>query len=309
MKQGGLILMYHRVLPAGWKGMHLIQPGMYVSTDTFEREMKLLKTKFNVISLGSMLDYLKTERSLSRCCVITFDDGWQDTFTHAFPILERYKLPATVFLTSGYMNTDRRFWPDELAACLGEWFSRGRGDALLPMGVKRILEKEGVTSHQSPTFIIDRAIGGFKKISETSRDTLLLELKEIFPNRIDDRVMMTWQEVDTMTATGRIDLGAHTVSHCLLDQIPPWEAKKEILQSKQEIESRLNRSVDYFAYPNGNFTPEISDLVREAGFAAAVTTRRGWVHAGQDLFELPRNGIHNDVGKTDALFMWRLLIR
>jgi len=93
-----LVLMYHRVLapesvPAD------IDPGMYVTTEAFERHLQYLTAHHDVVSLNSLYEWLSGRRQFARVpCAITFDDGWRDNYEEAFPLLERYGLPATIFL-------------------------------------------------------------------------------------------------------------------------------------------------------------------------------------------------------------------
>lgn len=106
--------MYHRVLASRDSEQVFVQPGMYVLSETFQRQVAFLKENFKIVSLEEMVERIKNRRDISRCCAITFDDGWKDNFCHAFPVLEKFSLPATIFLATGFVGTKRLFWPEEV---------------------------------------------------------------------------------------------------------------------------------------------------------------------------------------------------
>ena len=88
---------------------------MYVTTDTFDRQIQFLKKKFEVVHLEELLSNVLSGRQIGRHCAITFDDGWLDNYTQAFPILTKYQIPATIFLSTGLIGTNRLFWPEEFS--------------------------------------------------------------------------------------------------------------------------------------------------------------------------------------------------
>jgi len=111
-----LVLMYHRVLPADHADRLIEQPGMYVSPQTLDLHLTVLKRHFPVVHLDEWLSAAQRGGPLpSRACALTFDDGWRDNFEHAFPVLLRHRAPATIFLVSSMTGTLRQFWPNRLA--------------------------------------------------------------------------------------------------------------------------------------------------------------------------------------------------
>ena len=120
---------------------------------------------------------------------------------------------------------------------------------------------------------------------------------------------MNWDEIRGMQASGLIEFGAHTHSHVMLDQVSLAEAEQEIQLSRDEIERQLGVAPTLFAYPNGNYTPELEALLVRHGFKAAVTTRKDWLKMGVSLFRIPRIGMHEDVSNTIPLFLSRLLFK
>ncbi|HEU4685553.1 MAG TPA: polysaccharide deacetylase family protein, partial [Nitrospira sp.] len=117
-----VILTYHRVVPDEIVRDQHIQPGMYVTTESFALHVEYLAQRFSILPLEQLLELWRTDRLDDRTsyCVITFDDGWWDNYRYAFPILKRHRIPATIFLATDYIGTARWFWPDQLAFVLGE---------------------------------------------------------------------------------------------------------------------------------------------------------------------------------------------
>ncbi len=120
---------------------------------------------------------------------------------------------------------------------------------------------------------------------------------------------MNWDEVREMLQSGLVDFGSHTVSHALLDQLPPEQVQQELFECADAYTSETRCVGRYFAYPNGNYTQQILSMLPDFGITAAVTTKRGLVNGKSPLLELPRIAIHEDISHTQALFQWRLFVR
>ncbi len=279
--------MYHRVTAPRGAGPDPVQPGMHVSASTFRSHVDFLKDNFRVLPLSELVSRIADGGNAGGCCSITFDDGWRDNFENAFPVLREYGVPATIFLASGYIGTDRRFWPDELACRLR---SEEKGEG----GGERRLE---------------RAIEEMKSRTPCERERILENLRADAPVRFMDRVMMTWDEAREMRDSGLAGFGAHTVNHVILDQVPLQEAESEIARSREEIEGRLDVPIDLFAYPNGNFNRDLQGVLARNKFRGAVTTGKGWIGTGTDPLEIPRIGMHEDVSCTLPLFLSRILLK
>jgi len=303
--QSAVILMYHRVIPFLSVGIDYVQPGMYVSVKSFRRHAALLKEKFEVISLADIVTRLHLGKSVAGCCAITFDDGWLDNFTHAFGVLQEFKLPATVFLASSFIGTDKHFWPEQLSFYLRQPEMRrtGKYEAIIHKFYSEVIPAIDEES------FIDNAIVALKSWSPDKRDELLDCLRAITTCPGAPRLLMNWDEVLEMHRSGLVDFGSHTVNHEILDQIPLDKAREEIVCSRDEIEAFLGVPVTLFAYPNGNFNAPLLNVVKEIGYTGAVTTKSGWVACDTNVLSIPRIGLHEDVGKTKSRFYARLVFQ
>lgn len=105
LRDRALVLMYHRVLPPNGVPDGL-KPGMYVTTDTFAKHLNYLSSHHEVVSLDDLHDWLAGQRQFSRIpCAITFDDGWHDNYTQAFPLLRQHQMTATIFVITDQIGT------------------------------------------------------------------------------------------------------------------------------------------------------------------------------------------------------------
>ena len=306
-RRKGFIIMYHRIIPLSERFSGIIQPGMYVTDETFERHLVFLKKKFSIIPLHEMVHRINRGQTTGGCCSITFDDGWRDTYDMAFPLLKRHQVPASVFLASGYIGTDKWFWPEELAWCLEKLLKQDGWDAKTDGIIKSLMPEMNSSNRNNHTNLIDSAIMKVKKYRPERREALLAAMREALPGRSRERLMMSWSEAAEMQKNGLVSFGAHTVNHIYLDQVEQDTARLEISSSKKVIEDHLGVPVTLFAYPNGNYTPQTIGMLEQSGFLGAVTTKRGYVDKNTSLMEMPRIAMHDDVSKTIPLFFSRLL--
>lgn len=113
MKDRGVVLMYHRVLHDARPD---VDPGMFVTASAFEDHLRLLKTRYELVTIDAFGDWMAGRQQFARSpCAITFDDGWRDNYEVAFPLLQRYQAPATVFLVTGWIGRDDMLDADRIA--------------------------------------------------------------------------------------------------------------------------------------------------------------------------------------------------
>jgi peptidoglycan/xylan/chitin deacetylase (PgdA/CDA1 family) len=282
--QVGAILMYHRVHPdstgAPWQ----------LERRHFRAQIAHLKRNYRVLPLAEMVAALAKERPLPpRAVAVTFDDGYQDNWTEAFPVLRELACPATIFLTAGLVGTSDTMWWDKLQYAL-------QATRLEQAEVTQVLaERHRLPAPDFAAASSEGLVEVLKQVPEAEKQHVVAQIAADLgvdaESNARDR-MMTWEEARAMTASGLVTMGAHTVSHRNLKHLPIAEARQEILDSRRILERELATQVDFFAYPFGNpandYTPAVKAAVREAGFKAAFSVVLGLVSPGDDLFELPR---------------------
>lgn len=255
--------------------------------EVFRQQMAYVARNYCVLTVEEIIERIGMGGLPRNAIAITFDDGYQDTLTHAAPILCRYRIPATVFLATGFIGVGECLWFDRLA--LAFKLTRERG-VRLPDG-----QVMPLSTQPERLRALDMALAHLKRIPDDKRRegvaSLLDQLAVRDPQPFKE-LMLSWDDVNALAKLG-FSIGAHSVSHPILSRVTCDQLEKEILGSKIVIETLLGRPVKTFAYPNGgedDYTDTVKRLVREAGFTCSVTTRHGVNTSDDDRFELKRGG-------------------
>jgi peptidoglycan/xylan/chitin deacetylase (PgdA/CDA1 family) len=290
------ILMYHRVLPSEEAARLSVEPGMYVTPETFARHLDWLQESFQVLPLSEVVDYLTQDRRLPKgACSITFDDGWRDNFMYAFPALRERNLSAAVFLVVHRVGTSGAFWPDEVSRSLSVLTSEARAS---------IVRKFDLPSGVAP---LDALLSYFKGLEEAERERALEALQAVIPGSevLEERELLDWDEVDRMAAGG-IEFESHGLSHTILTGIDLPSAQVELRTSRSVLLEHGLAQSGVFAYPSGAYNADLERLVLECGYRAAFTTDRGHSRRVDRPTAYRRIGIHDDISATRAEFHRRV---
>ncbi|KAB0265177.1 polysaccharide deacetylase family protein [Microvirga brassicacearum] len=292
------ILRYHSVSASG----DYRSPTIAISPELFETQMSFLARNYVVFTLDELLKRLE-ERDLPRNSVaITFDDGYLDNAKVAFPILARYGLPATFFVTSDPVLGKGAFWVG--------WLYRAVATASDATLRRACVAMTGSTDPQATRDDVFATLATLIDNSDGDlRDNRLWELETLFPAMppLDSPCdfMMSVADLRDLRAGG-MTIGAHTATHRVLAGMEAGGVYQELVRSKSELESVLDAPVDHLAYPNGhveeNVDPVACNLAEQAGFRSAGTSRRGTVSAGAPLFNLPRQGVNAALGFGGFVF-------
>jgi peptidoglycan/xylan/chitin deacetylase (PgdA/CDA1 family) len=271
-----------------------------ISTALFEAQMRFVRQHYKVVSLSELLKGL-AEKSTEPILAITFDDGYQDNYDNAFPILERYGLPATIFLTTGTIDSREPLWFEQLALAFKKSTRQFIDLDIHPS--HRLWLRTPVERLES----IDRAFACFRDLPSLEVPKWMARvLQQLAVEKDLDRQgkMLTWEQVRFMEKRG-VDFGGHTVTHPFLSRVSGEQAIWEVSECKRRIEEELQLPVFHFAYPNGREKDfgNCKDVVRRAGYQAAVTTIWGPNHSSTDLMELRRGGPWE---KNPAVFAYKL---
>lgn len=305
-----LILMYHRILTSSDETPVFIQNGMYVTKKTFEQHINYLKTRFTIVFIEELVKKINNGQNLGGLCAITFDDGWADNYTNAFPVLLKENVPATIFLATNYLGTHDLFWPEEITSYFDNCaFPMSGCSQDAPEALTLFARKVAKFQKRPRCEFLEICIETLKRSTPAVREEINGYFRRREGKLTTPRQMLTWEEAQVMQASGLIRFGAHTRSHEILDQLSPDDAEIEISGSRDEIASRLGVEVNTFAYPNGSHNEEIRRILRKEGFLGAVTTRKGFVQPDTSPFEIPRIGVHQDVSASIPSFRSRMLFR
>lgn len=300
----GFVLMYHRVISTEQARKSGVQHSMYVTPETFELHIRVLKRNFNIIPLSELILRAKAGKNNGGYCSITFDDGWLDNYTNVYPVVVDYRVPVAIFLATGFIGTDRWFWPDVVTYCLSSIIVQKR-EQMLPEAIMKYVSK--MLDDKSVSYIAERVIVYLKSFSVKQRKALVDDIHKASGVTFSQRLVMNWGEIQEMDNCGYVEFGAHTVNHEMLDQLEGNDIIKEISLSKEKIEYMLGKTCSLFCYPNGNVNNKAKEIIKKLNFQGAVTTKRGYVDPFSDYLEIPRFGVHEDISHNEALLMWRIV--
>ena len=271
-----LILTYHRVIPRAEVESSYVQPGMYVTPETFERHLQFLTTHFELLTVDALLAKWDAGgwNDAARYCAVTFDDGWIDNYRYAYPLLRRYGVPATIFLATGLTGSTDWLWPDRLGHLLRR---RRRG-----------------TPEQWDA-LVERA----KTLSDAEREDMLQAVAaELGEPASTTRRFVTWEEVAAMSRAG-ITFGAHSSSHANLTRLSAPALERELREPLEILRARGVNHLPVLAYPNGDHTDAVVSAARAAGYRAAMTVCPGLESSAPvDRFRLKRINVHEDVSRS-----------
>ncbi len=290
-----MVLMYHSISSAS---EDIAYPRIVVSPANFEWQMDYLASRMNVISLATLLSHLSKGAPLpAGSVVITFDDGYRDNYLKAFPVLEKYGLPATFFLSTDYIGTGKIKWEDRLSRAVRR---NPASTLLVDLSTRGLALAFDTSAGAKRLKAIDGLIALLSGIDDQEREYILAELERQAgvkaPDREAPRVMLAWDEVRAMASNPLMTFGSHGAAHHRLSRASTPTVEEEIRTSKAEIENQTGCAVKWFAYPYGtprDFDNRCKSILRAAGFDCALTTVYGRNTRTTDPFALRRIGAPN----------------
>ena len=265
-----------------------------VTPTAFEAQIRYLASTGSIISLQEYLDHREDGRPLLRkSIVVTFDDGYKDNLTIAAPILQKYGVPATFFIATGYIDTDKMKWEDQLS-CL---IRRSKAEAVpLSLPSKDVLFDIG--SDKNKFKVIDALVNILGHLNQTERLQVLDEMRRQIKVKCDDQagIMMNWNDVRQLANTPGFTIGSHTVTHQHLTRMPLDDVIFEVTSSKEHLEDEIGCTVTSFSYPYGDFNHEVITALQAAGYMSAGTIEYGQNSIHSDLFRLKRVQVPDQSG-------------
>lgn len=320
---GEIILMYHRVaeLPNDpWL--------MNVSPEHFRQQLDVLKQYTEPVELARLVDTPRAARGSKPRVAITFDDGYDDNFINAKPLLETFDIPATFFIATGGIDATSEFWWDELDRLLLQ-------PGALPSTLCLTIDDQeyhwhlgNAAEYQQISFDKHRPWRATIDDDPTPRHAIYCELYELLrlldhDNRLGVmEQLQVWAGADTarrlshqsmshdqlasFARHGLIDIGAHTVNHPHLGAQPVERQRLEIEQAKARLQEIVGTTPESFAYPHGHYSPATVSLVQQAGFQRACNSAVDMVRPRSHRYQLPRVEVNDWDGNgfTQWLRSW-----
>jgi peptidoglycan/xylan/chitin deacetylase (PgdA/CDA1 family) len=279
-KLGIVVVTLHRVVRDLEYDSAQLQPGMAVRASTFHRFLEYITHHCECVLPGDAAfgSDLAASRRRPRLA-LTFDDGWKDNFETALPLSRKHGIRFTIFICPQMITRREGFWTETIGVLWATAHRAGKVDL-----ISALCGSEASRS-------ADALIESLKHISPKDREARIAQLQsalEAYTERAETAKdqMLTWSDVKEMAAAG-ISFGSHTNTHAILTDIPGSDVVRELKESKSAIEAELNACTS-FAYPNGDWSPQIRDLVAQSGYQAAFINSPGIWQAHGNRLSIPR---------------------
>jgi peptidoglycan/xylan/chitin deacetylase (PgdA/CDA1 family) len=282
-----LILCYHGI---ALTDEHQWCPSLYVSTSHLQERLELLKKHdCHVLPLREAVTYLYAGRLPERSVVLTFDDGYYDFMARAWPLLRKYRYPATVYLTTG--RVDHNLPNVNLFISYSLWASRQQlfdGDGVPGLrgqySLRTAQERQLLTQQIIETLRADS--GGEHRRDDVARavaERAGLDYEALLKLRL--LTLLRPAEVTALAGQG-VDFQLHTHMHRTPDD--PDEFVRDVLVNRDRLRAMTGRTATHFCYPSGNYRNAYIPLLRQHGVEAATTCDPGLATTASDPMLLPR---------------------
>lgn len=286
-----LILLYHRVAEDPIDAQLLA-----VSPENFEAHLKELAGNYRVIPLHQLLEEVRRGKLNANTIALTFDDGYLDNLTNAVPLLEKYGLHSTIFVTAGMVGSDQEFWWDAMERV----FLTGNDlPELLSITTSDGIKEWNLTTAEGRLHALDN-IGGFLRSKPYERlnpfiSNLLEQVGVEQEGRLTHRTVNA-EQLKKLANSPSIEIGSHSVTHTKLSILSPERQRQEIRESRNQLESIIQKPVRIFSYPFGtvdDFTTDTANMVKEEGYEAGIANTQGSVVEPINMYSIPRRLVRN----------------
>jgi peptidoglycan/xylan/chitin deacetylase (PgdA/CDA1 family) len=272
------VLTYHRVNPST-AGGELDADVIDATPQQFDRQLALLASRFRFVGLDDVLAFTRGRPLPPNPVLITFDDGYRDTYSHALPILKRHRARAVFFIATWYLERRRMFWWDRIATML----ARSQHDHVELSYPRRMsLQLRGDRSSAARLLLdlvktwhdldVDRFLDGLAERcgSGWSDDE---------ERQTADRLLLSWDEVRALSDAG-MDVASHTRTHRVLQTLPDRSLREELRGSRLDLEAQLDRPVESIAYPVGYAVTDrrVRAAIKESGYQLGFSNMTGVNH-------------------------------
>jgi peptidoglycan/xylan/chitin deacetylase (PgdA/CDA1 family) len=291
------IVTYHGVVREPLK----VKYWCFIDEASFRDQILYLKRHFRVVKFSEGVELLQSGGIDRPTAVITFDDGFQNNHDVAFPILREAEVPAIIFLTTGFLNSDSTLWFCRLHSAIAQTkephFSLD--GSVWQLGTSKLRAQASTRIRNSlkdlpgPELVL-----AVRRIGEK----LGIDADGIIEPESPFR-MLNYEAIERMLASRLVEFGAHTHSHPILSRLDSEQRRREIETSVEIVTKLLGRECEFFAYPNGDkpdYDADTIAMLRDCGIRAAATTVQGPNGAHSSLMELTRYGF--GAGDTNADF-------
>lgn len=287
---GIVILMFHKV------NSNYDPLPLSIKIKFFEKIINEIKKDHEIISINEINNNYDALKTKGIKFILTFDDGYKDNYINAFPVLKRFNVPATIYLSIDHVDGALVFWYEKLTHAILE--TKVDTIDLSEFGLGKICLR---TKNQKfdALYELNQTLKILTEDKRTELVDIILE-RSGTKGKFKPSEMLEWSMIHEMNKSS-ISFGSHTLTHPILSQESLDRVTKEVGLSKQIIEERLDQNVCSFAYPNGtdsDFNDLVVNEVIDAGYSNACTTIEGVNTNLKKPYHLKRINIHNNMCMT-----------
>ena len=303
LQGAGVILMLHRVLPDDNAADLPHRNELCIGTQAFDHFLGWLSRHFDCVPLMDILQPTQSPTKRPRVS-LTFDDGWRDNALHAFPVLLKHQVPASIFLSSDFIGSRQRFWWESLGETL--WGTQGEEARIhliesLQQAGRPLPALLHDANEQRRSLALLRFLQSLKSLPPQALSRLTDECPaESMPQALD------WQQVRELENSGLVRFGPHGASHAILTGLDDRTLAEEIRRSRDALHNGCQRPLPVYCYPNGDNDARVRRQVADHDFPFALGTATGIYRGHSDPLALPRFGVSQRVARNPQLLSWRI---
>jgi len=287
------VLCYHTLRPDD----HQLDAWVALRKSDFLAQVDMLRESYDIVSLDDAL--APAPKGARPRVALTFDDGEIGLFDHLLPIVNAMDIPVTIYVATAHIEAGTPFWFDRVMNALQ---AAGKVQITLDgLGAWQIGPERGKNRWAQ----IGAVLEALKTATSQDRDALADEIVSQSGAVVDSFLPlqpMSLPQLKELASDSRITIGAHSHGHELLDQLSIPEAKASIVRSRNLLAAWTGQDIRHFAYPNGNYTPELMNALDELGFVSATILEDRLVQSDAPAHAMPRIA----VGRYDTLARLKL---
>lgn len=279
-----IILAFHRIVPLFKVSKLGLHSSLYITPEKFEDLLSSLKSIGKFVDISTLLFTNSSDTLFS----VTFDDGWVDTYTTAYPILKKLGIPFSIFVSTALIEDGVMNWTEDV---VGQY---SKVCAERPVLARKAVELLRANTGNNKFGNIYPIVESLKYVSEDLREARLKAFyKELGVEPIRGE-MLSWEQLEELAGEGVL-IGSHTHSHTILKGAPETKITEELYLSKKFIKDKLNINANMFCYPNGLYEKSHEVKLREAGYQIGLITDDKRVRRNYSPYFLPRFLVYEDI--------------
>lgn len=280
------IITYHGIAPTLAKPLNI----RHISPEIFEKHLQFLQKNTHVISVSDFFNqkFVKGKKNIA----ITFDDGYLNNLKYAVPLLEKYKMPASIYITGINTTSHKILWPDYHDLVVSSTtkpiiynditFHKVGGNYQRPY-----ISANGINFHE---FLKTLSFAEKMQILDKySGENSVLSERKYF----DYWKLLSDEEIIKLAQSKFITIGSHGMYHNNLGFINPSDAKNELIESKKYLENLIHKEVTSVAYPDGSYSPEIINIAKESGYNVQLAVNYLFNEENNEQGIINREGLYS----------------